>query len=406
MAKLNNVKTLDMVNGEITRIEYGGAVYGRVADGKIQAGDVVQVVLEWGSQNRGEYFIAKNVYVGSSGNTYVEIDGNKPVKTVGELQSFIGFRKINAEQSPKLTGSVDALEARVDRLEEAADKTEFKPGDKVIAVNDNWVDAGTVGKVVENDGSDHMPLSVRFDGWDDDIWVDLDEVDLLKQTQPKTEKRRAKVGERILITDAYVTGGYYINGDILTVKQSIEGSASINPYVHVEGFSLGILDSEYEVIIEEAAPQQPRLKVGDYAKVTGSSNGFDKEDDIVKIVKYDGSDIPYENEHIDGSYAGWQDVKSLVKATDAEVEAAKAQVERKATEAKWAAIGRKPNEYKKGDIVLHKNVRGLMGVIQGVNSTFSDERYYVDFGVKGHDVCTEKVETIELVTPVEARFDL
>ncbi|MBA9027579.1 hypothetical protein [Peribacillus huizhouensis] len=59
-----------------------------------------------------------------------------------------------------------------------------------------------------------------------------------------TVKRKANVGERILITEAWLAGGYYRKGDVLTVKE-IEGNV-----VLTEGNALWISDSEYEVIIE------------------------------------------------------------------------------------------------------------------------------------------------------------
>ncbi|WP_230113437.1 hypothetical protein [Bacillus velezensis] len=41
MAKLNGVKTLDMVNGEITKVAYGGAEYVK-AEGLPKKGDLVR----------------------------------------------------------------------------------------------------------------------------------------------------------------------------------------------------------------------------------------------------------------------------------------------------------------------------------------------------------------------------
>src|SRR5690606_613301 len=39
------------------------------------------------------------------------------------------------------------------------------------------------------------------------------------ETNPKTEKRKARVGERSLITNADSPGGQYKHGDILTVSK-------------------------------------------------------------------------------------------------------------------------------------------------------------------------------------------
>lgn len=66
----------------------------------------------------------------------------------------------------------------------------------------------------------------------------------------KTEKRKAKVGERILITNAHMSIGKYKNGDILTVEKSFQTSGVLG-YVFAKGIDVSILDSEYEVIIDE-----------------------------------------------------------------------------------------------------------------------------------------------------------
>lgn len=67
-------------------------------------------------------------------------------------------------------------------------------------------------------------------------------------TNYKTEKRKAAVGERILITDAGITFGGYENGDVMTVSDLV-----IDDYVYVEEQPLIVNHKEYEVIVEEAA---------------------------------------------------------------------------------------------------------------------------------------------------------
>lgn len=61
----------------------------------------------------------------------------------------------------------------------------------------------------------------------------------------RTEKRHAKVGERILITDAWITRGEYKNGNVLTVESLLDYS------VRVSGIQHCIAHLEYEVIVEE-----------------------------------------------------------------------------------------------------------------------------------------------------------
>ncbi|MGX9721830.1 hypothetical protein [Bacillus pumilus] len=69
----------------------------------------------------------------------------------------------------------------------------------------------------------------------------------MTETKYKTEKRKANVGERILITDKHKNEIRYKNGDVFEVKQQKRG------YVRSE-MTVNILDSEYEVIVGEHTP--------------------------------------------------------------------------------------------------------------------------------------------------------
>ncbi|MBO1582678.1 hypothetical protein [Bacillus sp. XF8] len=81
---------------------------------------------------------------------------------------------------------------------------------------------------------------------------------------------------------------------------------------------------EEAVEVEDASESvSERLQVGDYAKVVGDGNGVSTTGDIVKIIADDGSGCPFKTEYVNGNYAGWRWVKSLVKATDEEVLEAK-----------------------------------------------------------------------------------
>ncbi|MEH7736894.1 hypothetical protein [Bacillus pumilus] len=75
-------------------------------------------------------------------------------------------------------------------------------------------------------------------------------------THYKTEKRKAEVGERILITNAEKTGNHYTNGDVLTVVEST------TTYVIAASRPV-IWHHEYEVIIGEQT-LTPNLDEMDY----------------------------------------------------------------------------------------------------------------------------------------------
>ena len=158
-------------------------------------------------------------------------------------------------------------------------------------------------------------------------------------------------------------------------------------------------------------PKPAPLQVGDYAKVVakhtesyGASIG-----EIVKIVGESSAYNGFRTEGMSGN--NWGGIPNcsalcLVKATDAEVAKAKTELVERAEAERWAKIGRKPGEFKKGDIVR---------VISGEGSKLSDG----DIGEVGdfiNDLFRVNTPTItrgnysfaedvELITPVEARFD-
>ena|GEM_PF-3499291 len=134
------------------------------------------------------------------------------------------------------------------------------------------------------------------------------------------EKRKARVGESVLVVEEYLSGSMYANGDIVTVgRVNTDGDAYLN--------ERSTIMSEYYVLVPKqvaAQPPQPkRLEVGEYARVVDQSGGFGGEiGSIVKILKDDGSDsIPLKCGDINGNEldAPWAAVSDLVRATDAEV---------------------------------------------------------------------------------------
>lgn len=170
-----------------------------------------------------------------------------------------------------------------------------------------------------------------------------------------------------------------------------------------------------EDLSEEGQP----LKVGDYAKVVGGGNF--EHGDIVKIISDDGSGFTpllcglvrlggdSDNE-CDGYLRRFKDYDDLVRATDEEVADAKekaAEAKRLQAEAeRWAKIGRKPNEFKKGDIVRVESNDRYNGVC-GELEDYLPEQNQHSFGIRTFDgdYRAPKNETVKLVTPVDERFD-
>ena len=104
------------------------------------------------------------------------------------------------------------------------------------------------------------------------------------------------------------------------------------------------------------------LKVGDYVTVTslGMSTGFRRSDvslgDIGKIIEIDRSKVPYRFERQSDGFVTWFAEGKLTRATDEEVAETKSLVKKAAKESeltqKFTQAGRKPNEYRMGDIVV------------------------------------------------------
>lgn len=148
-------------------------------------------------------------------------------------------------------------------------------------------------------------------------------------------------------------------------------------------------------------PKPERLKVGEYAKVVKRIRDHSAKIGEIVIVKMDDkSEIPYKCDKLNGERSGWFYEDELVRATDEEVAEAKGA-------AKWAEIGREVGEYKEGDVVAYDDPEwfqnsGIGEVIElmdgtpcvlATNSRGSKVPIYVS------------TEQIELITPVEARFD-
>ncbi|WP_340028949.1 hypothetical protein MHB71_04860 [Paenibacillus sp. FSL H7-0940] len=117
-----------------------------------------------------------------------------------------------------------------------------------------------------------------------------------------------------------------------------------------------------------------------------------------------------------GGLRGFALPSDIVKLTAAEI----AEIERKqaeeaakrAEETKWNAIGRKVNEYKRGDIVeiirKHDSFRGVGTVEDGgddgnIGVRMASKAYVA--GVRYYSAFEDSGDTITLIVPVEQRFD-
>ena len=151
------------------------------------------------------------------------------------------------------------------------------------------------------------------------------------------------------------------------------------------------------------------LEVGDYAKVvkpSGSMLGFNVGD-VVEIMRMEnGRMSPFTVSSPEGILGYGSEGVHLVRATDEEVAEAKRQQAEKAVADKWAEIGRKPNEFKVGDVVRivssdstqPNGTLGEVGELDGKDSFRVLSPGFVKANWQGSD-------TVVLITPVEHRFD-
>jgi hypothetical protein len=164
------------------------------------------------------------------------------------------------------------------------------------------------------------------------------------------------------------------------------------------------MDVSYEeyALFRTKTPKVEPLNVGDYIVALPESDreyGITNTDmKLGKIIEVDDDEIEVETiAHKDSSEVGQTyavEPKYFRKATEEEL-----------VGARWVKIGRKPNEFKKGDIVrvIRNNPygaeveRGFVGEITSYDTNNS-------FNVGGNGwMCSSSVE---LITPVEARFDV
>jgi hypothetical protein len=136
MAKLENVKILDMVNGEPTKVEYNGAVYEKV-NAEAQEGDLVRVIDEddIGYVTQGGFY---ETYInddddlvfddddGDERSYYLNDDGLETFRKVSETKASADL----AEQIAELERRLEALEKHMSVKAESTPK--FEVGDYVV----------------------------------------------------------------------------------------------------------------------------------------------------------------------------------------------------------------------------------------------------------------------------------
>ncbi|MCY8348079.1 hypothetical protein MOC74_21990 [Bacillus haynesii] len=341
MAKLHGVKTLDMVNGKKTKVLYDGVEYVRVG-GEGQPGDIGLRI-----SNPTTYVSLGHFYpiIYDRGLMYIDDDGDLMGVPPG---TFSFFRKVSASQ-PSLEDRVNTNEKDIESLKSdvAALKGEAKPE------------------------------YVRID------------------------KSEAKAGDFVKFDEApneYLTAGEYY--EIYRVDGC--GDPQIRDD-YGDGFDTCDAD-DFEVYrkVSAAEPKPERLKVGDYAKVVVKISGHLACEGDVVVIKEDDKDFqPFLCEDLNGGRLGYFYERELVRATDEEVAEAKRKQAEEGERKRWAAIGRKVGEYKAGDVF--RNPSGDLFEIKQIDESSSFPIVFIR--PTGCEDGYKYDAAIELVTPVEARFD-
>lgn len=224
-----------------------------------------------------------------------------------------------------------------------------------------------------------------------------------EEAKAKDPRNAFAAGDKVrLISGGGIAPLYgYHNGEVYTVSNRMYPTGSIE--ITGGGQRTAYAKPEQlEKVSEEDIAEANRMKVGEYAKVIRTIGIPFKLDEIVEIVKVDQTDIPHHARSLDGNVYSWVAKGKLVRATDEEVAEAKRKLEQAEEAAQWAKIGRKPNEYKNGDIVEvtfgYGGIKsGDIGVI-----TIADGSDCPGVTVRGE----ERYCPVKLIAPVESVVNL
>ncbi|OMD16248.1 hypothetical protein [Paenibacillus odorifer] len=424
MTKLNVV--IPAVN---VMVEVGGSnVEFRKVDRKAQAGDIVKALVNSLDVEAGAFYEIVSDKHGAADFLDDAGDVNGRADTDGypeEFEVYEAVAPVTAESSAESSDEITFENARYRKVNRSA-----REGDVVKCVSYDYdMTYGGLYAVIAGPGvvDDVNDFCAPFENYPEDFVV-YEKVSVPSTPTYREVKRKAAVGERIKIVDAWGACGAYSNGAEFTVD-TVRGSKVYVNSVSAPGNSSGFIDSCEYVVLEpvnaqvkaEPSAQPKHLTVGDYAKVTDAS-GDDraKLGDIVKVTGFAAWDAKLlQAETTDGrAYAmfSYRFTPATAEEVSAAQAAAQAEAQRKAEEAqetaKWAKINRKVGEFKRGDIVEVTDISGLAvgGKIKRgdiVTLGAKDEsdgmfRLQAPGVVGGNWASTQR---FNLVTPVEKRFD-
>ncbi|MBX6360523.1 MAG: hypothetical protein IRZ03_10650 [Acidobacterium ailaaui] len=403
MAKLEGVKVLDMKYGEILRVEYNGEIYEKV-DGPAQKGDLLRVnVEELSDIDKGDFFEVVN-----RGRYYDNDEGERDANYSWPAGYLSYFRKISVQ--PSLADRVTKLESRVDKLEGKTDDGYRLVTDREPRVGDyvkfdeaprSYLTAGKYYEIedfkfgdpiiIDDDGNEYDTFGDEFEVYEKvpaiketvnnisvgDYVVALPSADdcyRITNTNMKLAEVRERLSERLISILVISHKDEYSVGDYLTVSEKHFRKAT-------------------EDEIQAALKPKERPTEGDFVKVI-DKKGYHHIDigEYVKIVLDDKSEVPFKCEKLDGRYAGWLRKDEVEKVTDENA-------------LKFLRIGRKPGEFKVGDIVKGPKGNSFVDIFEVIEIREGSTCPIRFINRNGENDGFSAQANLTLIAPVEARVD-
>jgi len=432
MAKLN-VEVLDMQNGEITKVAHEGAEYAKTNE-TVKEGDLFQL-------RKGHYVMGGEV--GAFYTTYTYRDGSIAIPTEYDGNATytqskgwgVAFRKISADK-PTLEQRVETLESDVAALKgEEESPSTFKVGDtiKVVRNTASWgseeeagyhvggqgvVKVGAVGEVTsvsgdfvtakfaygDTNGGNNGKRELRFDEIE---LVQAEETIEFEGATYRKVDREAREGDVVIFSEeiadktTYVTANKPYKVTLNPKGRTVFNTDGAGTYGVYRNYGYNRTRETVDVYEAKYVPQE-----GDIVVIVksehGSRNGVG---DIGKV-----SDVSPINFAVDvpqkpctsNARGNKHEAYEVRKATPAEVEKYEQAVKDAEIAEKWAKIGRKPNEFKKGDIaeVVEYNSGHKVGTIVEITHLAGRDG---DFRAKAlGSTFYYKPQRLKLIAPVES----
>ncbi|UTR05187.1 hypothetical protein MM326_13855 [Alkalihalobacillus sp. LMS6] len=360
MTALTGVKVIEAKAGVIEKVAYEGAEYVRVEESDAtEAGNIVLInATNFRDAESGEYF--ESIQPDFDGDTYVRFKDN-----IDETQTRAVFRG-NLTIFRKVETPAADLEARLSAVESDVAALQKRATSEV-----------------EGEGDAEEPLKVG------DYVVALPTADdpyVITTTEMRLGKVTDTRGSGIIIEvlahgyEDYVGRIHHVDSEHFRKATPAEVAAANTP-----------------------KPAPPTFGDGDFAKVIGGTRYDDIE--AGTIVKIDESERDHRGEIriklLDGSDYDYAKPSAIEKVS--------------AEDGKWAKIKREKDEYKEGDLVRFLGAEGCHGLndYEGITTIIESGGGFGEFILEVPEYLGELEygtytlpKSMELVTPVESRFDV